>query len=286
MALGTAVLAIAAPPAHAGYIEVSTDLAKRNLRPAPLMPTTAPRSVSPINLTIARSPTRRRSAYAISLRNAFKSSTIDSVLFLEGGEYKSLRAARRDFRGSHIQSTRVRGHSGYLFSSHGLRSLFWSEGGRVYELGSGTPRTVSLKEMRAAADGLDPLVGGFSGSTDSTTESGVFNSYEAFIAVTRRTVSTDVDWSANCTTADGRMGTQRAGRALAVLQPRRGNAFSFDIAPFRVESSTPIPWQGTVSGTIGASGGTIDLRATALADGETCDSGPVTFPLKPGDGSP
>jgi hypothetical protein len=286
VALSFAILAIAVPPAQAGFIEVSQDLAKRNLRPAPLVPTTAPRSLAPLDATIGRTPTRRRSAYAIALRNAFRSSTIDSVLFLEGGEYKSLHAALHDFRGSRAHGTRVRGRRAYLISAQGVRTLFWSEGGRVYEIGSGTPRTVSLKELRATAEGLDPLVGGSSGSVESTSESGVFSSHEAFVATTRRTVSADIDWSADCTTPDGRMGTQRAGRARAVFQPRRGEAFSFDVAPFTVTgSSTPVAWQGTVSGSVDASGGTISWRITAVAEGETCDSGPVTIPLRPGDGS-
>src|SRR3954447_19680185 len=144
MAIGASVVAIAAPPAHAGFIEVSQDLAKRKLRPAPLVPTTAPRSLSPLDSTIERSTTRRRSAYAIALRNAFRSSAIDSVIFLEGGEYKSVRAAVNDFRGSRARATRVRGRRAYLISAQGVRTLFWSEGGRVYEIASGSPRTVSL----------------------------------------------------------------------------------------------------------------------------------------------
>jgi hypothetical protein len=269
--------------ANAGVIEVSTDLAKRKLHPAPLMPTTAPRSLSPLNLTIDRAPTRRRSAYAISMRSAFRSDQIDSVLFLEGGEFKSMRAVFHDFRGTPRRGTRVRGRRAYLFSAHGLRSLIWSEGGRIYEMGSGTPRTVSLKEMRATADGLDPLVGGFSGSFDSSSETGAFSSNEAFVAATRRTFSADIDWTANCTTPDGRPGTQRAGRALATLQPLRSAAFSYDVGPFVINSE--IPWQGTVTGAINASGGTIGWRVTTVAEGENCDSGPVSITLTPGDGS-
>jgi hypothetical protein len=284
LALATAAAAFAFPsPASADYIAVSQKLADRHLRPAPLLPTTAPRSLQTLDATMELSSTRRRSAYAIAMRNAYRSNTIDTVIFLEGGEYKSLRAALHAFRGSRAHSTRVRGRRAYLISAQGVRTLFWSEGGRVYEMGSGTPRTVSLKELRATAEALDPLVGGFSGSVESTSESGVFSSHEAFVAVTRHTVSADVDWSADCVTPDGRPGTQRAGRARAALQPRRGDEFSFDIAPFAVRGSPPVPWQGTVSGTVGASGGTLNMRATAVAEGETCDSGPVTLTLRPGD---
>src|SRR4051812_32066644 len=98
--LSIAVAALAAPaPASADYIQASQKLAARHLRPAPLIPTTAPRSLSPLGTTMDVSAGRRRSAYAIGLRNAFRSSATDSVIFLEGGEYKTVRAARRDLRG-------------------------------------------------------------------------------------------------------------------------------------------------------------------------------------------
>src|SRR3954469_2476887 len=159
LALATAAAAFALPsPASADYIGVSQKLADRHLRPAPLVPTTAPRSLQTLDATMGVSSTRRRSAYSVAMRNAYRSDTIDSVLFLEGGEYKSLRAALHDFRGSRAHPTRVRGRRAYLVSAQGVRTLFWAEGGRVYEIGSGTPRTVSLKELRATAEGLDPLV--------------------------------------------------------------------------------------------------------------------------------
>ena len=282
LSLSIAITAlVTAAPASADYIRVSQKLAARHLRPAPLVPTTAPRSLAPLDVTLEVAPTRRRSAYALGMRNAFRSSLIDTVIFLEGGEYKTIKAARRDLRGFRVRSTRIRGHRGYLATHRTDRTLLWTEGGRVYEMGSATPRTVSLKELRATAEGLDGLVGAFSGGVDMTAPDGRFSSHEAFLAATQRTFTADIDWTADCTAPNGSPGTQRAGRAHVEALPRRGDDFSFEIGPNVVQGDSPVSWQGTVSGTVNASGGTVNTRVTATVEGESCDSGPVSITLRP-----
>jgi hypothetical protein len=260
---------------RADIIRVAQKLSARHLRPAPLVPTTAPRSLLTLDATMELTSTRRRSAYAIGITNAFRGDVIDSVIFLDGGEYTSVRAALRDFRGYRVQSTRIRGHQGYLVRRGIDRTLLWVEGGRVYRMGSSTPKTVSLKELRAAAEGLDGLVGSFSGS-DAGGEQ------EAFLAVTRRTFTADVTWSANCTAPNGSPAAGRAGHARTTLQPLHGADFSFGIAPNVIESDPPIPWQGTVSGAVGGGGATVNMRVTATTDGDSCDSGPVSLALRAG----
>jgi len=258
-----------APSATADVLNVDQRLAQRHLHPAPLVPTTAPRSLRPLDTTLDVSSTRRRTAYAVAMR----SSAVNSFISLSGGEYKTVKATLRDLRGVKVKSMRVRGHRGSLATKKSDRTLVWSEGGRIYELISVTPRTVSLKELLATADGLEPLIGTFSAS-DSIGN-------EGFVATTRHTYTADVDWTANCTAPNGTPAAQRAGRARVALQPLRGSDFSFDVAPNVVESDPPIQWQGTVSGTIGASGGSLTLQGTAVDAGDSCDTGPVSLALQP-----
>lgn len=153
------------------------------------------------------------------------------------------------------------------------RTLLWGEKGVVYWMGSATPKTISLNELRTTAADLDRLDGAFIG-TDAQGENGVF------MVTTRRTVTAGVEWIANCTAPDGSPTSQRAGQAGVTLAPRQGDSFSFDIAP-NLRGSTPFPWQGTVSGTVAADGGTVDLRATASTSEESCDTGPVSLTVRP-----
>jgi hypothetical protein len=271
------LLVLAAPaPASAGVMEVFQDLAERQLRPAPLVPISAPGALSPLDPVIETLRSRRRGGYGIRL--AADSRGGPTVIALEGGSFPSIAAALRDFRRGSFKprSTRVRGRRGYLLTRRlgkTDRSLLWSEGGRVYTLGSGTPRTISLRQLRATAEDLDPLVGAFIGS-DANGEQ------EAFFVATQRTVTGNVAWTAPCTAPDGTSVHPRAGQANVTLHPKRGSEFTFDIAA-NLGGSNPAPWQGTVSGTVGTSGGTVNIRATTTVDPDTCDTGPVSFAVRP-----
>jgi hypothetical protein len=268
--LSIALVGLVLPPsASANVEELYRDLSARRLSPAPLVPTTAPRDLSPIDSSIQLLRNIRRSAYGIRLDSG------SAVIALRGGEYRTVKAGLRDLRrlDTRVRSTRVRGRRGYLLTERTGRTLLWTEGGRVYWIGTGTPRTISLRELQATATGLDPLEGAFSGS-DSLGEQ------EAQFVATRRTVTGNVAWTAQCAAPDGSPASQRAGQANVTLHPKRGSDFSFELAP-NLGGSNPAPWQGTVSGTLGASGGTVNIRATVTVDQDSCDTGPVSVPVRP-----
>jgi hypothetical protein len=270
LVLSIALVALVLPAsASANVEELYRDLAARRLSPAPLVPTTVPRELEPIGSSIQVLRNIRRSAYGIRLE------ADRAVIALRGGEYTTVKAGIRDLRriGTRVRSTRVRGRRGNLLTERTSRTLIWSEGGRVYWIGTGTPRTISLSELQATATGLDPLGGVFSGS-DALGEN------DATIVSTRRTITADVSFTGACTAADGSPTSQRAGGASVTLLPRRGDAFSFDIAP-NLTGTRPQPWQGTVSGTIGANGGSVEIRGTLSDAGDTCDTGAVSIPVRP-----
>ena len=183
-----------------------------------------------------------------------------------------LREMRRRF-GFRSRSTRVRNRRGHLLTRRaGLveRWLAWVEDGRVYALATGTPRKVSLNELRATAAGLDRLTGVYGGSPDPRTSS------EAFVAATTRTVTARVTWEAQCTDPGATESYVRAGTAEVALLRRAGSAFTFDIAENAVRSEG---WTGNVAGTIAPDAIRLNMRATGTIAGSSCDTGPMSFSI-------
>ena len=168
----------------------------------------------------------------------------------------------------------MRGRRGYLLTrrlDQGIeRELAWVERGRVYSIGSGTPRTVGLKRLRSLATGLDRLGAFYIGTADPR------GSTEASALTTGHTISVLAVWDAQCTRPGSTEPTPRVGNARVLLAPRRGNTFSFDIAQNREGED---PWTGTVSGTISRDSVAVNIRATGSIEGESCDSGPLSFSI-------
>jgi len=271
-----ALVGLSAPAAaSADVLDAYSELALRRLSPAPLVPTTVPRSVTPLDRTIDGSSSRRRSGYGLRMVH-YGASRPDAIVVLEGGSFKTMKARFRDAKrlGFKTRKTRVRGRRGYLLTRHlgpTQRELAWVEGGRVYTLGSGTPRKVSLKQLRTTAAGLEPLGRDYLGGHADPD-----NSSEGFAVTTKRTVTTRVSWEAQCVEPGGTYSEIRVGNARATLVPRQGNAFSFDIAQYRFGSGA---WNGTVSGTISSTAIALTIRATATIGGLACDSGVVSIAL-------
>ena len=280
IAVSIALAGLSAPaPARAGVLDTYQRLAARGLTPAPLVPTTVPPTLAPAERTIDSGTTRGGRGYSIRIVHVGRNGP-DGVIVVAGGEFRSMRAILRDHRQLGFRAprpTRVRGHRGYLLTRRLgplARSLVWVEGGVVYSIGSGTPRKVSLAQLHSTARGLDRLEHDWIGtSSDPDSSTG------AVAVTTRRTVTADIDFEANCTAPGGSAGTVRAGRATVTLLRRSGNSFTFDLAQHRQGSE---PWAGTVTGTIAPTAITLEIRATGTIDGDACDSGPMTITLAPG----
>lgn len=267
--LAAAITLTLAPGASAQTLDTYRRLAERNLQPAPLVPTTAPRSLRPLYETIR--PLGSRADYALR----FENGASDAIIVLERGVYRSLNAAVRAERrrGFTAKSTRVRGRAGRLLTRRNgptTRILVWSEGGEVYWLASGTPRKVSLKDLRDTATGLQRLGGYYIGGHADPN-----NSSEGEAVTTDGAISMGVAWEANC----GSERDIRVGNAFAFMVPRNGNTFTFDIAQHRILSGE---WNGTVTGTIRADAIDLTVDASAVIDGRTCVSGPVALTLPGG----
>jgi hypothetical protein len=278
------LVALSAPATgSADVLETYGDLALRRLSPAPLVPTAVPPSVAPLDRTITSSPSRRKSGYGLRIVHYGRNGP-NAIIVLEGGSFKNLKAAFRDARrlGFKTSRTRVRGHRGYLLTRHlgpTQWMLLWVEDGRIYTLATGTPRKVSLKQLRATAAGLDHLKRDYMGTPADPNSSA-----EGHAVTTERTVTTRVAWEAQCVVPGGSATEIRVGNAQVTLLRYQANAFTFDIAQHRIGTA---PWSGTVSGTISSSAIALTIRATGTIDGMTCDSGQFSFALdRHSDGSP
>jgi hypothetical protein len=271
-----ALVALGAPAgSSADVLGVYQDLALRRLSPAPLVPTAVPRSLDPLDRTMTTSPSRRRSGYALRMVH-YGSNGPDAIIVLERGAFKTMSAALRDGRrlGFKARRTRVRGHRGYRLTRHlgpTQWQLVWVEEGRVYTLGTGTPRKVSLKQLRATAAGLDHLKRDYMGTPADP------NSFsEGHAVTTEHAVTAMVAWEAQCVAPDGSLAEVRVGNAQVTMLPHHANAFAFDVAQHRVGTD---PWSGTVSGTISPAAIALTIRATGSFDGLTCDTGQLSFAL-------
>jgi hypothetical protein len=280
LSISASTLGVCAP-ASAEVQTVFQDLIDQRLRPAPLVPTTAPRDLRPIDDSILTFDQPR--GYGIRMQAPLRGRP-RAIVDLQGDVFASVRAALRSFREAQfrVRSTRVRERRGYLLTMARQarrppeRLLLWAEGGIVYYLHTRTTDTVSVRELRVTATGLDRLEGVFLGN-DARGDN------EAQVAVTTRTVSADVQFTAPCTeTATGERSATRRAAAGVTLAPRGGDSFSFDIGPNLRDARDDFPWQGTVSGTIGANGATLDLRATGSSAEDSCDTGPVSLTLRRG----
>src|SRR3954462_11502089 len=266
---GAMMIALAAPVvAGASVLDVFERLAGRGLSPAPLVPTKAPAPLRQLDTTLDGSPARGRKAYAVRLAH-YTSSGPDTIIAIDGGEYRNVRAALHAYRGDRRRSIRIRGRRGFLLTQRGgaERHLFWSEGGRVYHVFTGTPRKVSLRQLRATAAGLEPLRGYYIGGSADPDKS----SYGR-VATTASTLTLYTEFNADCGS------TPYAGQVAVTLVPLHGNTFSFDVARTRLGSA---PWTGSVSGTVGADAVTLQYQVSAMIDGQSC-SGSETLTLPRG----
>jgi hypothetical protein len=139
------------------------------------------------------------------------------------------------------------------------------ERGVVYTLGSGTPRRVSLSELRKMAAGLERVGASYLGSSsdpDSETS--------AVAVTTQRTVTLNLDFQANCAAPGSPYPSIRAGSTSVTLLERQGDSFAFDI--------TRDGWEGSVTGAVAPSAITLDVRTSGTFDGMSC-SGAETLTL-------
>ena len=262
-----------APPAHADGLDTLQRLAKRHLRPAPLVPTAAPRPLSDLGVSLTTSPSRSKRGYGVRLVH-YTSSGPDAIIVVERGAFASIPRAVRAYRrdGYRLRRIRVRGRRAFLLTRKldGRRSsiIFWREDKSVYSIGTGTPRKVSLRGLRATARGLDHLGANYLGSYFA--EGSNNTSFDATLVTTQRFVSGIVEWGTDNCTFHGAPSAAHGGSATFIMLPLRSGAFSL---PLNGPLVSPAGWNGTIAGMASPAAINLAIQGSGTFDEEACDTG-------------
>jgi hypothetical protein len=273
-ALALLAFCLLAPAARADGFNTLQDLAARHLRPAPLVPTTAPSLFSDLGKSLTPGPGIGKGGYSLRLLHYAPGGPPDAVIALGRGEYASIQAALRDFRrnGYTKRTTRVRGRRAALLTRRARESVIvWSEDGRVYTIATGTQRKVPVSALRATAAGLDHLGANYIG--DSFAPGTNNTSFGGVLVTTERHVSGVVEWGTDNCTFNGFPAAAYGGSATFVMLPLRSGAFSL---PLNGPLVRPPGWNGTISGTVSTAAINLSLQGSGTFDGEICDTGPMS----------
>jgi hypothetical protein len=271
--LGILLFGLLAPSARADGFETLQALAKRHLRPAPLVPATAPAPLSDLGATLATGPGRGKGGYALRLVH-YTPNGPDAVIAVSRGDYGSIKAALRAFRRDSYtkRTTRIRGRRAYLVTRRARETaLVWSEDGGVYIVATGTQRKVSVSGLRATANGLEHLGANYIG--DYFQPGSNNTSLGAVLVATERHVSGVVEWGTDNCTFNGFPAAAHGGSATFMLLPLVSAAFSF---PLNGPLVSPSGWNGTLSGTFTPAAIDVTLQGSGTFDEESCDTGPMS----------
>jgi hypothetical protein len=275
-ALGITLFAAIVPNARADdSLFVLQKLSDLRLNPAPLVFTKLPAAMPPYLLALQNSGGAHKGGYAIRAVH-YTPQGPDAIAALSRDDYKNIKAALRSFRRDRfkVHPTRIRHKHGYLLTRNlgGVREsiLEWVEDGHVYSLGSGTPKKVSVRDLRNTAAALEHLTGQFLGSYFQPGSGNT--SFDAVLVTTEHTITGHIDFGTdNCTTGGNPAAAYGGGIDLGAVR-LNGNAFSVPIGG---------GWTGNMSGTVSGNAVTLSLHGTGSFSGEACDTGDMTVTATP-----
>jgi hypothetical protein len=266
-----AVVALSAAPASGDALYTLQRLVKLHLKPAPLVPTKAPALLADFDGTLSISPVRRRGAFAWRLVH-YSPNGPDAIIAFSRGDEPSLKSALRDRRGSRyrVSNTRVRGRRAYLairkVDGHTeVIELLWVEDGAVVSMATGTPKKVTLKDLRFTAAGLDRLVGNYLGSYFAPGSSNT--SLDAVLVATTHTITGVIEFGTDNCTYNGNPAAAHGSQVSPTFLPLQGNAFT-----------TPLMfgWSGTATGAISSDAIEVHVTGTGAFPEAQCDLGDMS----------
>src|SRR3954447_14946605 len=240
-----AIVALGAAPASGDTLDTLQRLVKLHLKPAPLVPTKAPALLADFDQTFSMAPVERKRAFAWRLVH-YTPNGPDAIIAFSRGDDASLSSALRDRRGRRyrIRDTRVRGRRAYVATRKiGGRTevieLLWVEDGSVVSMATGTPKKVTVKDMRFTAAGLDRLVGSYLGSYFKPGTSNT--SIDAVLVTTTHTITSVIEFGTDNCTYNGGSAAAHGSVASPTFLSLQRNTFT-----------TPLMfgWSGSAAGTI------------------------------------
>jgi hypothetical protein len=265
------VVALSASPASGDTLYTLQRLVKLHLKPAPLVPTRAPTLLDDFDATFSLSTVQRKGAFAWRLVH-YTSGGPDAIIAFSRGDEASLSSALRDRRGSRyrVRDTRLRGRRAYLAirkvgGSTEVIELLWVEDGAVMSIATGTPRKVTVKDLRLTAAGLDRVVGSYLGSYFKPGSSNT--SLGAVLVTTTRTITGNIEFGTDDCTYNGRSAAAHGSAVNPIFVSLHGNAFT-----------TPLMfgWSGSATGTVSADAIEVHVTGTGVFPEAECDLGDMS----------
>ncbi len=292
-----AIVAIALAPvaarAEVTVFEAYNDLTPR-LKPAPLVPMAFPAALTPLGEVRVYEGFDAHGHYSLQYsleippKRAGGRATLAGDLLVKNFSTKSLsKQARSGKRQFHESAVLVRGQKGVLLKAKHTTTLglLWAERGTVYELATGTPKTVSLADLQATAAGMDRLVAQLEGFTPPETGFSARNlSVQARVMLGERSALIEAGWQAGCAEVAGSENAPSgAGQAIVTL-PLSSGSVSLPATPVPTESPGPgetAAWTLSAGGSLASTGGQLTEQVSGTANGRSCAVGPATFALAP-----
>jgi hypothetical protein len=279
----------------AAYDELLT-----RVHPAPLLATNLPPSLGPIDepgdsagwIEFDAVP-ESRGYYSLTYTHMIPSphpgtrAKLASDMEISELHVSSLAVARRKERHFYrFSPATVRGHPGLQFRpKHGTTTGYlWAEDGRVFEIATATPHTLSNAELMNTAQTLGHLGADVFAQTLVSVGFGTSIGAGADILVTDVAVIANVNWEPLCT--ERAEGIQFPGQGGAIFTLALSNgSFSLPPTPVAVPETGsgggPSTWTVSISGSIAGAGGTLTVGASGEDARETCSLAPTTASLAP-----
>jgi hypothetical protein len=298
--LAASLAAFAAAPAGASGV-ISVMDAYNDVTPATarttLLPMSFPPGLGPIGQIEVEPGAEPRGHYGLLFNHVIPAKhpggfpTTDANLIVHGyGKTPLAKEARIAKALYHVASTTVRGHSGVLIKGKHKPTvgLIWSEGGQLYSVGTGTPKTVPLADLQRTAAGLDRVTGQLKGETPPETGfSATGFGIQAHVVIGEHAAVIETGWAGECQPPTVGESPPWGGAKTTLALPLAGAAVAFGPAPVTLEElarGETAAWTLSVAGSVAPAGGQLTERAAGTSDGRACAIGPQTFPLAPSHG--
>jgi hypothetical protein len=294
-ALATVGLALA-PAGASGVIDVWHAYADlTTLKPVPLVAMNFPAALGPVGEIEIDNGIEGHGRYSLLFSHVIpakhpggRPGLAGNLLLKSFGAVSLAKEARLSKPLYHVSHATVRGHRAVLIKGRHKPTvgLIWSEGGSLYALGTGTPKTVSVAELQQTATALEHLTGQVKGETppeDGYTGKGLSMFSRAVLG--ERTALVEASWTAECQEIPGNeSGPRGFGQTTLALPLGAGGSVSFGPAPVVPEDlarSETAAWTVGVAGSLTPGGGQLTESATGTSNGRACTVGPSTFALAP-----
>lgn len=295
-ALAASLAALALLPASASGV-ITVMIAYNEVKPgsATLVPMSFPAALGPIGEIEVEPQFEPRGSYGLLLSHVIAAkhpggfpSTSANLLVRGYGKTPLAKEARIAKPLYHVSATIVRGHKGVLIRGKHNKptvGLIWGEGGQLYGLATGTPKTMPVSELQRTAAGLERIAGELEGETPAETGfSAKGLGIQARAMLGEHTALVETGWEGECQEHPPGEAPPGGGGTTTLALALSGGSAAFGPGPVTLEKLShgeTAAWTLSVAGSLAPGGGQLTERAAGTSNGVSCAIGPETFSLSP-----